>query len=192
MARYATCIGSREAPKWALAMGRAIGYQLAKRNVTVRSGSALGMDIAFEQGVIDRADITGDELMLESWLPKNGSNGRNIYARPGKYHVPTEEQFELAERILHETKVCNYQDKLPEYTLRLFRRNVFQVLGEDMEPSEAIVFWGEVTKTGNVKGGTRIAVNLGKFYEVPCYNLNVPEDIDKFCAHFDIDKELIV
>lgn len=56
----------------------------------------------------------------------------------------------------------------------LHTRNVFQVLGKDLEtPSEFLVCYAPVDKNGIPKGGTRTAWMIAQEFNIPCFNFAV-------------------
>lgn len=81
-------------------------------------------------------------------------------------------------------------DKLPDYAKRLHARNVYQVLGKDLNrPSDICICWtpdGATSEaTSSIKtGGTRTAIVLSDRYSVPVYNLFNDEDYETVKAMF--------
>ena len=69
--------------------------------------------------------------------------------------------------------------------LQFHTRNVFQVLGEDLNnPSKMLVCWTpdgakETKDTSYITGGTRTAIRLANVYGVPVYNLKNEDDLKK-------------
>lgn len=60
--------------------------------------------------------------------------------------------------------------------MSLMRRNIYQVLGKDLNtPSEFVICW---TKNGQLAGGTSFAMRVAYEWKVPVYNLFYQKDID--------------
>lgn len=155
-----TGIGSRQAPGDIIFVMNGIGYALAKKGYTLRSGGADGSDAAFETG----CDSGGGNK--EIYLPwKNFNNNQSFL-----YNVSTK-ALELAETIHPAWGVCSYGAK------KLHGRNCYQVLGLDLNtPSNFLICW---TMDGQEKGGTRTAIVLAKRHKIPVYNLAIKKDFDE-------------
>lgn len=158
--RTLTCIGTRnpapQAAKWA----ENFGEDITRYGFTLRSGHAEGMDIAFEKGA-----------------RRNKNPNLEIFVT-GKKHdfddllIITKEEKEFCLRILHESKICHWQDKLDDYTLALYARNVQQVLGKDLsKASDGVVYFTQVDKNFRPTGGTRIAVQLAEYFGIRADNI---------------------
>lgn len=172
--KYYAGIGSREAPQWALDLASTIGYELAKRGYTLRSGGASGMDEWFERGVY-------------KWEKENGVCGREIWLpwhrfRANEHFCPkytktiNSKQVEKNGELLIQCGILKHFRKMKPPVQKLHARNVFQITGDGSSLiSEFVVFWAEIDINGEVKGGTRTAVKLAKKMGIPVFNLNDPK-----------------
>jgi len=74
---------------------------------------------------------------------------------------------------------------LSEYAKKLHARNVFQVLGSDMQtPSKFLICWTpDGCKTHRQRramtGGTGTAISIASENQVPIYNLKRPKDLEQ-------------
>lgn len=67
--------------------------------------------------------------------------------------------------------VLPYYDRLKGPVKRLHLRNVYQVLGDNLNtPSEIVICY---TERGTVKGGTATAIRMGGVNNAPILNLGV-------------------
>jgi hypothetical protein len=148
-------IGSRKTPAHVLKTMTAIARRLQRLDYQLRSGGADGPDSAFEAGAGTAKRI---------FLPWPKFNGRTDYLRIDP--AIEREAFEIA-RLHHP----NWKN-LTRGERALHTRNVYQVLGEDLNsPSKFIICW---TLEGREIGGTSQALRLAKTYTVPVYNLGAP------------------
>jgi hypothetical protein len=142
-------VGSRSTPKRLLDFMEQIAEQLAQEGFTLRSGGAKGADSAFEKGC-DKA-----------------SGNKRIY-RPDENYDPS--IWKKAEKIAsaaHES--C---DVTKCKGRKLLTRNVFQVLGEDLEsPVDFVICFCPYNKMGQLTGGTQVAAMIAKSKRIPVFNL---------------------
>lgn len=157
-------IGSRETPAETLKLMRAIARMLAGNGMILRTGGAEGADSAFEAGAagyysqifvpwpgFTRRLTVGAEVICVTDSPKFG------------------EALAIAEKFHPNWSRCTQGAR------KLHARNVFQVLGPDLEsPSAFIVCW---TKNGKAAGGTGQALRIAEGYGVPVYNLQQVESL---------------
>jgi hypothetical protein len=164
MFSFYTGIGSRETPiEIASLISRYTKY-LAHKGYGLRSGGANGAD-SFFQNACDGP--------MQIFLPWNGFNGFRHNPDQGFYNVQLFENYVEAEDIASCFHPHWRQLKPPVRALHT--RNVYQVLGPDLQhPSISVICWAlpETTraKTG-VKGGTGLAVRLAHSYNIPIFNL---------------------
>lgn len=146
-------IGSRETPSDICALMAQIAAYLERRGWTLRSGGADGADTAFERGVLL-------DTSKEIFLPWSGFNRRIITPKIGPEIY--ERALRIAERYHPAWSKCGPTAR------KLHTRNVFQVLGADLEtPSKFIVCW---TKDGKASGGTGQAMRIAAD-KIPIFNL---------------------
>ena len=149
--KYYTGVGSRQTPKGILDLMHAIAVKLAKQGVALRSGHAIGADLAFEYGC------------------GKGGGRKEIYLA----YQATPEAMEMAAQF-HPA-----WDRLQPYVQRLHGRNAFQVLGLDLKtPSTCVICWtpdGCIShETRSIKtGGTGTAISIASQHQIPIYNLAV-------------------
>lgn len=147
-------IGNRKTPQACLDFMVKIGRVCSKKDLVLRSGGAVGADLAFEQG----CDLEGG--MKEIWKPKS------------QYIVEHEWAIEKAKAVCWEYPL----HKMKPYTRSLIIRNMYQIFGDDPEnlkPVKFVVFYcvGDPLMQGKLSGGTRYAVRAAHNYNIPHYNL---------------------
>lgn len=151
MERCYAGIGSRNTPKEVLEYFYQIGYFLAIKGFTLRSGAAKGADKFFELGC-DKAN--GKKEIYLPWRHFGGSESRLIVSNVKAYNI--------AERF------HPYWENLSVGARKLQSRNSHQVLGQDLEtPSEFVLCW---TKDGKGQGGTGQAIRIAQHYEIPVFD----------------------
>lgn len=168
-----TGVGSRETPEEVLELMQAIAYKLAGRGYTLRSGGADGADKAFQDGWWDNYQDTPSERgrsKAEIYIAWSGFNG----LKPGMYGdsiiipsgVLSDKAFDIAATIHPAWDKCSQGAK------SLHSRNVFQVLGKNLDsPSKFLIAYAKTNKDGVPQGGTATAIKLAEKYNIPCFNL---------------------
>lgn len=172
MPKYYTGVGSRETPPEIIELMKQIGYRMAELGYIGRSGAADGADSAFFSGWGEHRFQTADPTPFVEYLPWKGFNNRC----PAESNIvsPYLENYEQAEEIA--SKVHPVWDRLSRGAKALHTRNIYQVLGNDLNtPSNVLFCYAQPTK-GGVKGGTNTAVQLAIQNGVKWYNLYLPED----------------
>lgn len=153
--KYYAGIGSRETPRNICQVMTDTARQLALFGFILRSGGADGADLAFEAGAGDRKRI---------YLPWSGFNNST-----SPMFVPEPAVWERATAI-----AAQHHPKwqwLKDSSKQLHTRNVFQVLGDDLDtPSEFVICW---TEQGKLQGGTAQAIRIATTYRVPVINLGL-------------------
>lgn len=187
MGKYYTGIGSRETPEDILDLMELIGYKLADKGWTLRSGGAVGADQAFEEGWrrwLSEQDVNMAEPFAEIYLPWNGFSDRYHGEGAGAFIVVKDiEQARDIASVIHPA-----WKTLKPSVKNLHARNCYQILGSDLEtPSRFVVCYAQPTPDGYVKGGTRTAVVLAKNHGIEVFNLYFPE-VQKRLIQF-VDKE---
>lgn len=154
-----TGIGARKRPNYIRLIIENIMGNIAQRSI-IRSGAADGCDTDFEDFAI------GKEIFLP-WKDFGNSDSKlyldNI--RPSL--------------VDHAIEVIKYVHpafkRLSRPATKLHTRNVFQVLGKNLDkPSDILICY---TENGEIKGGTATAINIAKLFDVPVYNLGRIDDI---------------
>jgi hypothetical protein len=156
MKKYLTGIGSRKIPSDIFKLLIEYSAIFCRNGYILRSGGADGADNACEIGC---DSVSGEKEIYLPWkeFNKNSSSLYNIpkeaYAIAQKYHP-----------------IFN---KLKPSVKKLHSRNVSQILGQNLQtPSNLVLCY---TENGEVKGGTATALKIAKDYNIPIYNLGIPE-----------------
>lgn len=158
-------IGSRATPPEVLELMQRIAGRLAERGYTLRSGGAVGADIAFQAGAGAAAQI---------FLPWAGFNGQR-----SPFTKPSDEAYRVAS-VTHPA-----YKRLSESIKALQARNCHQVLGPDLNaPSDFVVCWTEdgcESESGRSfrTGGTGQAIALADRWGIPVFNLANPGALDR-------------
>lgn len=156
-----TGIGSRETPEDVQHTMILVATALARDGWTLRSGCAQGADSAFEWGA---NNVRG---LSELYLPWPGFQSRS--ADVALLTTPTSEAVELASRF-HPA-----WERLSDGARKLHGRNAHQILGPDVTSptvSRFVVCWTPQGKSG---GGTGQALRIARHYEVPIFDLAIPD-----------------
>lgn len=153
-------IGSRETPENVCMLMTHIAIRLYLKKYTCRTGGAAQADTAFEVGASPEVEV---------YLPWAGFNGR----RGG---------IVIGDDIwLRDIAIDHYPGQftsLPGSVKKLMTRNSAQILGRGIgEPiSEFVICWTPYGKGG---GGTGQALRVAATYNVPVYDLALPEAREK-------------
>ena len=165
--RYYTGIGSRQTPDDILDEMRIIAAKMSERQYIVRSGGAAGADMAFEVGA---------GVNHEVYLPWDGFNG-HVTQHGEHVNALKLHNYNKARRIA--SIEHPYWTNLKESHKKLHTRNVYQVLGFDLETkSMCVMFWAKPIGT-TIEGGTATAVSLARRQRIPTYNFYFQQDLDK-------------
>jgi hypothetical protein len=153
-------IGSRKTPTEICGLFTRIAERFAALGWTLRSGGSPGADGAFESGAGAK----------EIFLPWEGFNDS-----PSPLFGPGLD-LEGAEKIAAEAR--SGWRRLSKAGKKMHRRNVFQVLGHDLQsPVSLVVCW---TERGEPIGGTRTAILLADERDIPVYNFGDPTVVVRF------------
>ena len=177
-----TGVGSRETPHDVLILMRRIGYIMAMKGVSLRTGEADGADHAFYKGVVDANDIHGVKFKNEVFVagaPKSHhyvNDVVDIFSGASAFDpsIPIDKFRETAVRIR------DSWDDLSYFGAKCHIRNVAQVLGADgNSPSRGLICWAKPVNTIKateskmryVEGGTNTAYCTAVLHNIPVYNL---------------------
>ena len=161
-----TGIGSRQTPDYICDMFTEIGELIRINYHYCRSGGADGADYAFEKGARDRCIV---------YLPWKGFNKQR--GPLGKEYPFDKKLREDVLKIIYRHQP--YAENLNSPVKRIKSRNVYQVLGTDLQtPSDLVVCW---TPEAAITGGTGLAIqiaqengieviNFGQYTE-KCFNI---------------------
>lgn len=134
-----------------------LGFALAHDGWTLRSGEAEGADTAFRKGAVSAGGSV--ELYLP-WKQFNGSDS-DLYDLP---KMPEAER--IAGELHPNWDACSQGGK------KLLARNLFQMLGKNLDdPSKIVIGW---TITPG-SGGTGFAFSIARKYDIPVLNLRSAE-----------------
>ena len=148
-------VGSRKTPLKILEMMYLFAFKAAKQGHILRSGGALGADLAFENGVLE----------ARIW---------NVYQ---KFTTESGNQTQKKWWMDYTARLHPAWDKCGEYARKLHARNVPIVLGENLnQPSDFIVCW---TPNAAVTGGTGQTIRIAEYNQIEVLNLARPDDIEK-------------
>lgn len=195
--RYYTGVGSRETPFEIYLVMMACAMIFEKQGYILRSGTALGADSAFEQGITnpDNAEIY---IPYKSFPQKMWKNNSNI-----KYIIPSENKdkyFEANNLLMRNNLYKRWNTVKQDWVMKLHNRNIFQVLGKNLNKKEKSLFCLCYTSCGsttydqtdpNRTGGTGTAINTSSFFDVPVFNLSKKEHLDRIIDFMKYNRELI-
>ena len=177
MNKIYTGVGSRDTPPAILAFMRTIASQLAADGWTLRSGGADGADKAFEDGWWDwvqSRDVCSNTRQAELYIPWDGYNDHWSTSHNGCNFLDNDANRDEAEAIASSTH--HAWDMCSPGARRLHTRNVYQVLGNDLDsPSDMLICWAKPLGRG-VQGGTATSYAIAIKNKVRCFNLAVRDD----------------
>ena len=163
MQKYYTGVGSRLTPRQILNQMFAIGSLLAEKNYILRSGGADGADTSFEKGCISK------QGKKEIYVPWNNFNNRKNKNDIVLTNIKDTLQWKAAD--LAEAVHPRWKELAPKVK-RLHTRNIFQVLGEDLNSkSDFLICW---TPNGMIVGGTGTAIKVAQRFNIEIFNLAIP------------------
>lgn len=156
---YYTGIGSRKTPDIICQFMKQQACLLGSAGMILRSGGADGADSAFEYGAVN--------FKKEIYLPWSKFNNR---IESFEYISLNKMDFQLrlqAQEIA--ASVHPAWNRLSDVAIKLHTRNVFQVLGRDLNaPSKIVICW---TPNGEIVGGTATAIKIAMKHGIPVWNL---------------------
>lgn len=167
-----TGIGTRKTDRQAFAMLYKIARRMAYQGWELRSGGAIGADTAWERGW-DGFD-TKQIYLTRGTSPVIAKN--TACGRISDYGDIWLEAEDIASRIHPRW------ENLDEASQALHTRNVFQILGLDLQSKTDVVAAYAPPAGNSVKGGTATAFNLARAKGIPAFNLWTIEGQRKFFA----------
>lgn len=165
---YWTGVGARYLKSWYQhRLLTRIAYAISTNNQksVLRSGKASGSDTAFQLGV----ELCEGEA--EIYIPWKLFENEEV---SNKYDISLSS---LDSKLVNEAwdlvkQVHPYPSSLSPGAIKLHTRNVFQVLGKDLNtPSRFLLACAENDYDGNLLGGTNTAWQVAKLFNVPHKNL---------------------
>ena len=152
-------IGGRNTPEDIIRQFIFIGQDLAFKGLTLRSGGAEGADRAFEFG----CDCCSFLAKKEIWLPWKGFN--NSISTLVLEDIIPEGVIEIA------SSTYDRWWRASDSIKRLHSRNVYQILGHDLNtPVDFVVCWTDRNKHDT--GGTNFGIKLAEKRKIPVYNFH--------------------
>lgn len=181
---YYTGVGSRDTPENITDIMSDIAVYLSKFGHILRSGRAEGADWAFQRGAEFHAkniDIP-QTPKTEIYVPNKRFN--LSFGRLNEIDPKDLDNYADAEDIC--STLHPVFDKLIGFARDAHVRNVYQVLGQDLNtPSSFLLCWAPI-KNGRVTGGTATAVALANKLDIEVYNFYIPRHLEAFLEEFPI------
>lgn len=173
--RYFTGVGHRDVKHFFVTLASYISEVAVKKGYKLRTGDAIGMDHGFRSGT--------------------KAHQRDVYSAkklPWAIHGPScnnwDDALAIAGSIHPNWGVCT------PYVKALHARNVFQVLGEDINtPSDFLVCYARPVDEERtmVKGGTNTTYQIARDWNIPIFNLFYRDDYVALCQYLNVcPKEL--
>jgi hypothetical protein len=157
---YYAGIGSRETPTFILEDMTEIARYLVAKNYVLRSGNAIGADLAFHEGCKIE---DGDAEIFLPWFGYNKDKNDSDIALT----QPTPESMEMAQQYHPAWGKCSAGAK------KLHARNCHIVLGDNLEtPVKFVVCY---TKNGEGGGGTGQALRIAQAHNIKIFDLGIKE-----------------
>ena len=165
-----TGVGSRETPEDVQLLQKRMGAMFFEKGWILRSGGAGGSDESYQFGVMGARGIEGVGG-FEIYIPWNGFNGLWSKMDTGFLIATQLKMYFRAQEIAQELHPT--WPNCSESAKKLHTRNIFQVLGSDLEsPSRFLTCWAKPKgKSEEVEGGTNTAVKLAIQHRIPIFNL---------------------
>lgn len=170
-----TFVGSRKVTRQGLSIGLQAKEILLKNQCIFRSGNALG----FDQIVSMYVPVSHREIYLP--YQRFGPAGSELVdgiVLDTKGHT-----YAKAQQFVYQCHPCH--EKLKQHHLCYLIRDVYQVLGKDLQhPSSVVVCWtpdGAETAAECTRqtGGTGMAIRIANAFGIPVVNLKRQKEISK-------------
>ena len=146
---------------------------LAELGVTFTSGLCeLGMDGIAQKAYSKAVDLgLAKESQFEVYVADQYNIRRSTLPRKHLAIVRNKDLISETERIASEVHPA--WDRCNEWARGMHSRNCHQILGYDLQsPVDAVICW---TPDGAVVGGTATAIRIAMKYDIPVFNLGVPD-----------------
>jgi len=170
-------VGSRNTPiHIQIIMNQISEWLEKKKGYTLRSGGALGADKAFE-GLIQPWEKDSNKTVTRWSEYKYKVIKKEIF-----YAKDIDKDTEFSKMCKRVAKEIHPNPNLNGYPLKLHARNLFQVLGADLNsPVDFLICWTPRNKKGEVvtsheqrdstSGGTGQAISYASYLGIPIINL---------------------
>ena len=146
---------------------------LAQLGVTFTSGLCeIGMDGIAQKAYSKAVDLgLAKESQFEVYVADQYNIRRSTLPRRHLATVRNKDLIYETERIASEVHPA--WDRCNEWARGMHSRNCHQILGYDLQsPVDAVICW---TPDGAVVGGTATSVRIAMKYDIPVFNLGVPD-----------------
>ncbi len=146
---------------------------LAELGVTFTSGLCeLGMDGIAQKAYSKAVDLgLAKESQFEVYVADQYNIRRSTLPRKHLAIVRNKDLISETERIASEVHPA--WDRCNEWARGMHSRNCHQILGYDLQsPVDAVICW---TPDGAVVGGTATVIRIAMKYDIPVFNLGVPD-----------------
>lgn len=174
-------IGSRVTPTNECEALEEIAIEMMCLGYHGRSGGAIGPDTALTRAIIHMSKDTQypPSEFGTIWLPSYSFNGLRHGDLGGACKDANREPTFRGQAAYLAMGLHSGWHNLPTFVRKLHSRNVFQILGPNLnEPVDYVICAAVTTRSGYVKGGTATAVRLAKMYGIPVINISVPGGIE--------------
>ncbi len=147
--------------------------RLAQLGVTFTSGLCeIGMDGIAQKAYSKAVDLgLAKESQFEVYVADQYNIRRSTLPRKHLATVRNKDLISETERIASEVHPA--WDRCNEWARGMHSRNCHQILGYDLQsPVDAVICW---TPDGAVVGGTATVIRIAMKYDIPVFNLGVPD-----------------
>ena len=147
--------------------------RLAELGVTFTSGLCeIGMDGIAQKAYSKAVDLgLAKESQFEVYVADQYNIRKSTLPRKHLAIVRNKDLISETERIASEVHPA--WDMCNEWARGMHSRNCHQILGYDLQsPVDAVICW---TPDGAVVGGTATAIRIAMKYDIPVFNLGVPD-----------------
>ena len=147
--------------------------RLAQLGITFTSGLCeIGMDGIAQKAYSKAVDLgLAKESQFEVYVADQYNIRRSTLPRKHLAIVRNKDLISETERIASEVHPA--WDRCNEWARGMHSRNCHQILGYDLQsPVDAVICW---TPDGVVVGGTATVIRIAMKYDIPVFNLGVPD-----------------
>ena len=147
--------------------------RLAQLGITFTSGLCeIGMDGIAQKAYSKAVDLgLAKESQFEVYVADQYNIRRSTLPRRHLATVRNKDLISETERIASEVHPA--WDRCNEWARGMHSRNCHQILGYDLQsPVDAVICW---TPDGAVVGGTATVIRIAMKYDIPVFNLGVPD-----------------
>lgn len=173
-----TGVGSRDITTQEVRNIKQLSLHLGLLGYTLRSGKANGADNAFQSGLLLVEKEMGVSAHSEIYIPWPSFN-KDVRNLDSRWDISLEDLTNTTQAEEIVSRIHPAWEKLSQGARKLHTRNVYQVLGRDLEsPSDFLVCCSDPVR-GGVKGGTNTAYQVALQHDVPVFNLREKGDLQR-------------